>query len=69
MESRANPAPRDDEWFHARGKISKTKVRVFVNNSRRASLDIPRLHQSGIGKVRLWLNWIANFASLEVSDK
>jgi hypothetical protein len=43
-------------------------VRVFATNARSASLDVPRLHKSGSGKVGLWFNGIANFANLEISD-
>lgn len=68
FESRTTPEPKGDAWFHARVEVSKTKVRVFVNNARSASLDVPRLHKSGSGKVGLWFNGIANFANLEISD-
>lgn len=67
FESRVNPEPKGNDWFHARVEVTKTKVRVYVNDSRRASLDVPRLHKTGSGKVGLWFNGVANFANVKVS--
>lgn len=65
-ESRADPEPAPDEWFHAPIELKAGRVRVFVNGSTEPCLDVERLSQSAQGKVGVWFNGTASFANLQI---
>ena len=65
-ESRVTPEPQPEEWFHARIELTGNRVRVFVNDSKTACLDVERLGKRTSGKVGLWFNGIAEFSGLTI---
>lgn len=67
FEKQANPEPNGDEWFKARIEVKGNRVRVFVNGSKTACLDVEKLNDRKSGKVGLWFNGIASFANLSVT--
>jgi len=47
FENSVNPIPDPDGWFHARIEVTDNQVRVFVNGTKEATLEIGRLARSG----------------------
>ena len=67
FEKSVTPEPDGADWFHARIEVIGGRVRVFVNNSGTASLDVAKLSNSESGKVGVWFNGVASFANLKIS--
>jgi len=50
-------------------EVTKTKVKVYVQDSNRACLDIEKLTKQAEGKVGIWFNGVANFRNLKIIQK
>ena len=61
FESRADPEPRGDDWFHARVEVGEKRIRVYVDESTTPCLDVEKLGDLSSGKVGLWFNGTASF--------
>lgn len=48
FEHAVNPIPDPDGWFHARIEVTDAQVKVFVNDSKEASLITNRLSTGGV---------------------
>ncbi len=68
-EKAVYPAPRADEWFHAKLLITKDAVEVFINGYNKASLKVQRLSDRKSGKVGLWVGNGSDgyFANLKIT--
>jgi hypothetical protein len=62
------PAPKGNEWFHAKIVIKNPTVTVFVNGSQEPSLSIEKLNTRISGKIGLWVgnNSDGDFANLMI---
>ena len=49
------PVPDPNDWFHAKIKITYPHVKVYVNNSEIASLEIEQLSDRKSGWIGLWV--------------
>ncbi|MFA6087681.1 family 16 glycoside hydrolase [Mucilaginibacter sp.] len=70
-EKAIEPAPKADEWFHAKIVVEYPQVRVFVNGNPEASLEVKMLSTTKTGKLGLWVgnNSDGEFANLTVTHK
>jgi hypothetical protein len=70
-EKAIEPAPKADEWFHAKIVIEYPQVKVFVNGNPKASLEVKMLSTTKNGKLGLWVgnNSDGEFANLTVTNK
>ncbi len=68
-ENEATPVPDPENWFHAKIVIDGPSVKVFVDGSDTASLEVEKISKKGEGKVGLWVGfgsdgWFKNFTLL-----
>jgi hypothetical protein len=59
------------DWFHAKIEVGNGRIKVFVNNQDKASLDVPTLNTSTkTGKIGFWVgnNSNGDFTNLKISD-
>lgn len=70
-EKAIEPAPKADEWFHAKIVVEYPQVKVFVNGNPQASLEVKMLSTTKTGKLGLWVgnNSDGEFANLTVTHK
>jgi ribosomal protein L28 len=73
-ENKVNPIPKADEWFHAKIVIDGRKIKVYVNNSTVASLEVEKLTDTRSGNLGLWDSGgehdsDASFANLVLTPK
>jgi len=54
-ENPVNPVPDPNDWFHVAVKVRYPSVKVFVNDSKEASLEIDQLSPQKGGWVGLWV--------------
>ncbi|HTE26620.1 alpha/beta fold hydrolase [Flavitalea sp.] len=68
-ENKIDPSPDPDGWLNVKIVISGKSVKVFVNNSARASLEVESIGQLKPGGVALWVgnNSKGSFRNLSVS--
>lgn len=66
-ESKVNPVPNADDWFHAKIVVNGKKISVFVNHSEKPSLVVDKLTNVSKGKAGLWLDSEGSFANLEIT--
>ncbi len=69
FENTVNPQPDGGDWFKMKVEVTKTKVKVYVQDSNRACLDIEKLTKQAEGKVGIWFNGVANFRNLKIIQK
>jgi hypothetical protein len=64
-------APDPDNWFTARIEIGKSTVKVYVNNSEDASLEIKRLVETKSDKIGIWtgFNSSGSFRNVQVETR
>ncbi len=65
-----NP-PDPDHWFTAKIEIGKSTVKVFVNNSNDATLEVTRLAQIKSDKIGIWtgFNSSGSFRNLKIEPR
>jgi hypothetical protein len=70
-EKAADPAPKADEWFHAKIVVNYPLVQVYVNGNTQPSLSIKMLSNTKKGKLGLWVgnNSDGDFANLSVTNQ
>jgi hypothetical protein len=73
-ENKVNPIPKADEWFHAKVEIDGKKIKVFINNSTVASLEVEKLTDIKSGGIGLWdsggkNDGDASFSNLVITPK
>ncbi len=59
------------DWFHARIEVKNNRIKVFVNQSSTACLDVPTLYPGGKnGKIGFWVgnNSNGDFANLKITS-
>lgn len=68
FENEILPAPNPDQWFRTKIEITEKTVRVFVNDSKDPSLEVPRLTASASKKIGLWtgFNSSGRFRNLSI---
>ncbi len=69
-ENKIEPAPRPDDWFHAKIIVKGKTVSVFVNNAQQPSLEVEKLNPNTKGGIGLWLgnNSGGSFANLKINS-
>ena len=69
-EKAVDPAPKADEWFHAKIVVNYPQVSVYVNGSDKPSLSIKKLSDIKTGKLGLWVGNTSDgdFANLSVTS-
>ena len=67
-ENKIEPAPRPDDWFHAKIIVKGKTVSVFVNNAQQPSLEVEKLNPNNKGGIAIWLgnNSGGSFANLKI---
>jgi hypothetical protein len=70
-ESKVNPVPDPDNWFHAKVVVKGKQVSVYVNHSSTPSLSVEKLTNTSRGGVALWVgnNSGASFANLKIKNQ
>jgi len=65
-EKKVNPVPDPDGWFHVKLTVEDKKVRVYVNDSAKPSLEIEKLNNRSTGQIGFWVgnNSAGSFANL-----
>jgi hypothetical protein len=53
-EQAVDPAPKPDDWFHARVVVASPKVSVFINDANEPCLVVTQLSDRKKGLVGLW---------------
>jgi len=69
-EKAVEPAPKADEWFHAKIVVAYPQVSVYVNGSTKPSLEVKMLSTTKTGRLGIWVgnNSDGEFANLTVTD-
>lgn len=67
FEDTVTPQPNGGDWFKTKVEVTKTKVRVFVQDSDQACMDIQKLTKQAEGKVGIWFNGVASFRNLKIT--
>ena len=70
-ENRVQPVPNPDGWFHVRIVVFGKRVRVFVNDSETASLEVEKVTSTTKGGLGLWVGNSSggSFANLEITQQ
>lgn len=66
FEDTVTPQPNGGDWFKMKVEVSKTKVKVYVQDSNQPCLHIEKLTKQSDGKVGIWFNGVANFRNLNI---
>jgi hypothetical protein len=68
-EKGIDPAPKADEWFHAKIVAKGPQITVYVNGNERPSLAVKKLNSNTHGKIGLWVGNTSDgeFANLTVT--
>jgi hypothetical protein len=68
-EKGIDPAPKADEWFHAKIVVKGPQVTVYVNGSEQPSLSVKKLSTITHGKIGVWVGNTSDgeFANLTVT--
>jgi hypothetical protein len=70
-ENEANPAPASADWFHATIVVKGDSIKVYINHSKTASLEIKKLHDYTDGMIGLWSSkgsLSSDFANLTITE-
>lgn len=64
-------APDPDQWFTAKIEIVKSTVKVYVNNSKDATLEVTRLAEIKSDKIGIWtgFNSSGSFRNLQIETR
>ena len=67
-ENKVNPVPDPDGWFHVKIVVDGNKVKAYVNNSAKPSLEVEKISKSDIGQFGFWVgnNSAGSFANLVI---
>ena len=66
-ENAVTPVPKADEWFHATIAIKGENIKVYINHSATASLQVKKLNAVQDGLIGLWDDELSgDFANLEI---
>lgn len=70
-EKSITPAPKGNDWFHAKIVIQFPKVSVYINGNSEPILVIDKLNDRKTGKIGLWVgnNSDGDFANLQISNQ
>lgn len=70
-ENTVNPVPDPNDWFHAKIVVDYPSVKVYVNHSEKASLEIEQISKSKKGKFGLWVGNGSEgyFKNIKITDK
>jgi hypothetical protein len=70
-ESKVNPVPNPDNWFHCKIIFKDKLISVFVNSSPKPSLVVNKLANTSEGKIGLWVDngSDGSFANLEIRNE
>lgn len=65
-ESEISPAPDPNEWFHAKIVVDGPVIKVYVNDSENAALEVNKISDQAEGMIGLWVGhgsegWFKNF--------
>ncbi|MEQ8474184.1 MAG: DUF1080 domain-containing protein [Marinoscillum sp.] len=65
-ESEISPVPDPNGWFHAKIEVDGPFIKVYVNGSKTASLEVEKISDQAEGKIGLWVGngsegWFKNF--------
>ncbi|HEY9047657.1 MAG TPA: family 16 glycoside hydrolase [Ohtaekwangia sp.] len=68
-ESKVNPVPNPDDWFHVKITVQGKLIRVYVNNSAKPSLEVESLNENRTGRIGFWAGVTSNgsFANLKIT--
>ena len=68
-ENKVNPVPNPDGWFHAKIIVAGKRIRVFVDNAEKPSLEVEKLTTTNKGGIALWVGNSSGgaFANLKVT--
>ncbi|MDG2388549.1 MAG: DUF1080 domain-containing protein [Planctomycetaceae bacterium] len=66
-ENPVSPEPKPTDWVRMKVVVDGDRIQVFVNDSRKASLDVKRLGKLNSGKVGLWCNGVASYRNFKVT--
>ena len=67
FEDTVTPQPDGGEWFKTKVEVTKTNVKVYVQDSNRACLDVEKLTKQSEGKVGIWFNGVASYRNLKIT--
>ena len=65
------PAPKADDWFHAKIVVRYPHITVYVNGNSQPSLSVDQLSKRKTGSIGLWVGPSSNgdFANLVVTEE
>ncbi|MFT3934371.1 MAG: hypothetical protein QM726_12185 [Chitinophagaceae bacterium] len=68
-ESKIDPAPGPDDWFHVKIVVKQKHISVYVNNQSNPSLEVDKLNENYTGGFGLWVgnNAAGSFANLVIA--
>ncbi len=70
-ENSVSPVPNPNDWFHAKIEINYPHVKVYVNESEFASLEVEQRSSRTQGKIGLWLDsdegWFKNIVVTHIN--
>ncbi len=67
-ENKVNPVPDPEGWFHVKIVVDKNKVKAYINNSTKPSLEVEKISKSDNGQFGFWVgnNSAGSFANLVI---
>jgi hypothetical protein len=70
-ENVIEPVPDSDDWFHAKIEINYPYVKVYVNGSKKPTLEIKQLSERKHGTLGLWFGFGSEgwFKNLVITQK
>jgi 3-keto-disaccharide hydrolase len=72
-EHATQPVPDPNDWFHVKIVIRFPQVKVYINNSKEASLQIEQISKRRKGKLGLWIDsedgWFRNIMITQSGKK
>jgi hypothetical protein len=68
-ENKVNPVPDPDGWFHVKIVVEGNKVKAFVNNSTKPSLEVEKICKFNNGQFGFWVgnNSSGSFSNLVIT--
>lgn len=68
-ESKVDPVPHPDGWFHVKIVVAGKKISAFVNNAQKPSLEVEKLTNATNGGLALWVgnNSGGSFANVTIT--
>jgi hypothetical protein len=67
-ENKLRSSPNPNEWFHVKIEVQGKRIKVYVNNETKPSLEVLSLNSNSTGKLGLWVGNSSegDFANLTV---